>query len=140
MKQMFTVAVGVVLVAMLAWPQAALAQSKTAKQCNDEWAANEAALQASGKTKPAFVAECRGVAVAAASAAALPASGQFATAAEARASCPSDAVVWINPKSRIYHPDGSRNYGKTKQGAYMCEQQSLAAGFRAAKSPKRASI
>ena len=36
------------------------AQQKTATQCNQEWAANKAAIQASGKTKKAFVAECRG--------------------------------------------------------------------------------
>jgi hypothetical protein len=38
----------------------AAAQQKTVKQCNDEWAANKASIQASGKTKKAFVAECRG--------------------------------------------------------------------------------
>jgi hypothetical protein len=41
------------------------AQQKTIKQCNDEWAANKASIQASGKTKKAFVAECRGQATAA---------------------------------------------------------------------------
>src|SRR5262245_9955099 len=38
----------------------AAAQQKTVKQCSDEWAANKAAIQASGKTKKIFVAECRG--------------------------------------------------------------------------------
>jgi hypothetical protein len=38
----------------------AAAQQKTAKQCSDEWTANKASIQASGKTKKAFVAECRG--------------------------------------------------------------------------------
>jgi hypothetical protein len=70
----------------------------------------------------------------------LSARDQFTTEAEARATCPGEAVVWINPKSNIYHADSSRNYGKTKQGAYMCEKESLAAGFRAAKSARRASI
>jgi hypothetical protein len=42
------------------------AQQKTVKQCNDEWAANKVKLQASGKTKKAFVAECRGQVTAAA--------------------------------------------------------------------------
>jgi hypothetical protein len=38
----------------------AAAQQKTAKQCNDEWTANKAAIQAGGRTKKAFIAECRG--------------------------------------------------------------------------------
>ena len=40
----------------------------------------------------------------------------------------------------IYHPGGSRNYGRTKTGAYMCEQESLAAGFRAPKATRRAAM
>jgi hypothetical protein len=49
------------------------AQQKTAKQCNDEWTANKATIQASGKTKKAFVAECRGQPTSAATAAPKPA-------------------------------------------------------------------
>jgi hypothetical protein len=131
--------------------QSAVAQQKTAKQCNDEWAADKAAIQASGKTKRVFVAQCRGIAVAATAPKSKPratpkstdaavAVGQFTTEAEAKANCPADAVVWINPKSRIYHAGGSRSYGTTKQGAYMCEQESLAAGFRAPRTARRASI
>ena len=50
---------------------------------------------------------------------------------------PSDAVVWVNSASHLYHGSGSRNYGKTRTGAYMCEQDSVAAGFRAAKIARR---
>src|SRR5437773_5887290 len=50
----------------------AAAQQKTAKQCNDEWTANKATIQASGKTKKAFVAECRGEPSSAATAAPKP--------------------------------------------------------------------
>ena len=32
---------------------------------------------------------------------------------------------------------GARNYGKTKSGAFMCERDTAAAGFRAAKNEKR---
>ncbi len=49
-------------------------------------------------------------------------------------------VVWVNSVSMIYHPGGSRNYGRTKTGAYMCEQESLAAGFRAPKATRRAAM
>ena len=65
------------------------------------------------------MAECRGVALAAPASAAAPADkGQYATEAEAKASCPSDVVVWVNSISRIYHASGSRSYGKTRSGAY----------------------
>ena len=60
--------------------------------------------------------------------------GQFTSEAEAKARCPSDTVVWVNTKSHIYHLAGTRSYGTTKQGAYMCEADANAAGDRASKS------
>ena len=139
----------------------ALAQQKTSKQCNDEWTANKAELQASGKKKKDFIAECRGNATTAgtsqAPAAAAPApstaakpsaatrapatgapagAGQFATEAQAKSRCPGDTVVWANLDSKIYHFSGNHSYGNTKNGAYMCEKDGTAAGFRAAKNEK----
>jgi hypothetical protein len=74
------------------------------------------------------------VALAAPASAAAPADkGQYATEAEAKANCPSDVVVWVNSISKIYHSSGSRSYGKTRSGSYMCEKDSVAAGFRAPK-------
>ena len=60
--------------------------------------------------------------------------GQFSTEAEARYRCPTDKVVWVNTKSRIYHYQGTHNYGHTKEGAYMCEADARAAGDRAART------
>ena len=60
--------------------------------------------------------------------------GQFTTEYEAKARCPTDTVVWLNTKSRIYHYPGTRSYGTTKQGAYMCEADAVQAGDRASKS------
>ena len=139
MKSMFTAAVGAALLGLLAMSQPALAQQKTAKQCSDEWTASKASLQAGGKTRRAFIAECRGVAEAAPSTPAepaTPAKGQYATEAEAKSSCSSDAVVWVNMRSKVYHTSASNAYGKTKQGAYMCEKEATTAGFRARKTPK----
>jgi hypothetical protein len=59
---------------------------------------------------------------------------QFATEAQAKARCPSDTVVWANLNSHIYHFSGYRNFGTTKDGAYMCESDTVAAGFRAPKN------
>jgi hypothetical protein len=61
---------------------------------------------------------------------------QFSTEAQAKARCPTDTVVWVNLKSKVYHFSGTRNYGNTKSGAYMCEGDTAAEGMRAAKNEK----
>jgi DNA polymerase III gamma/tau subunit len=61
---------------------------------------------------------------------------QFATEAQAKARCPAGTVVWVNLDSKIYHFSGSSDYGHTKAGAYMCENDTAAAGARAAKNEK----
>ena len=60
--------------------------------------------------------------------------GQYATEAQAKASCLGDTVVWVNLRSKIYHFAGTHNYGNTKDGAYMCERNTTAQGMRAAKN------
>jgi hypothetical protein len=59
---------------------------------------------------------------------------EFTTEAQAKARCPAGTVVWANLPSRIYHFSDTRYYGQTKNGAYMCEQDAVAAGMRAAKN------
>ena len=54
--------------------------------------------------------------------------------AQEKANCPIDTVVWVNLRSKIYHFSGTRNYGNTKDGAYMCERDTAAQGMRAAKN------
>ncbi len=56
---------------------------------------------------------------------------QFCTDAEARGRCPGAPVVWVNTKSKVYHAAGSKTYGHTKEGAYMCESDATAEGDRA---------
>jgi hypothetical protein len=63
--------------------------------------------------------------------------GQFASEAEAKASCPGDTVVWANTGTKVYHHSGTAAYGTTKRGAYMCEKDTASAGIRAAKNEKR---
>jgi hypothetical protein len=146
------------LAALLFIAAPALAQQKTAKQCNAEWTANKAQLQASGKKKKDFMAECRGTEGATAGTttpgatapapstakkpsavtnAGTPAgAGQFASEAQAKQHCPGDTIVWANLDSKVYHFSGNKNYGNTKKGAYMCERDTAAQGFRAAKNEK----
>ena len=59
---------------------------------------------------------------------------QFSAEAQAKAHCPSDTVVWVNLKSKVYHFSGTKDYGTTKHGAYMCERDTAASGMRAAKN------
>ncbi|WP_439360103.1 hypothetical protein [Bradyrhizobium sp. DASA03007] len=60
--------------------------------------------------------------------------GQFADEASAKARCPTDTVVWVNLPSKVYHFAGTKSYGTTKRGAYMCEED---AEDRASKTEKR---
>jgi hypothetical protein len=115
------------------------AEAKTLKECTAEWNANKASLQAGGKTRSAYIAECRGVsATVSGRRTARLGSGQFASEAEAKMSCPFDTVVWVNLRSRVYHTSASPSYGKTKRGAYMCEKDTAAAGYRAFKAKRAA--
>lgn len=167
--KLFSILCSAAVAGSLLFSGPAFAQQKTAKQCNEEWTANKATLQANGTKKKDFIAQCRSGGSAAATqpsaaqnpttsqqnrttAAPTPApnaagtsrattataagAGQFTTEAQAKGHCPSDTVVWANLDSRIYHFSGNRNYGNTKSGAYMCEKESTAAGFRAAKNEK----
>lgn len=42
----------------------------------------------------------------------------------------SGIQVWVNPRTRVFHLPGTHWYGVTKNGAYMSEQEALAAGYR----------
>ena len=64
------------------------------------------------------------------------ATGRYATEAEAKSHCSGDTVVWANLKSKIYHFSGTKDYGTTKEGTYMCEKETAVAGIRAAKNEK----
>jgi hypothetical protein len=55
----------------------------------------------------------------------------FPTETEAQKHCPADVVVWVNTPSGIYHFKGMRWYGNTKNGAYICQKEGSAAGYRA---------
>ena len=63
--------------------------------------------------------------------------GQYTTELAARARCPSDTVVWVNTPTRIYHYSGTRYYGHTLKGAYMCEADARGGGYRAARNRQR---
>jgi hypothetical protein len=66
-----------------------------------------------------------------------PRPGEYTTELQARARCPSDTVVWVNTPTRIYHYQGAHYYGHTRMGAYMCEADARAAGYRPARNRER---
>ena len=129
-----------VAIAVAAVLVSAPASAKTTKACDDEYAANKAAIQAAKEKKADFIAACKATAegqttpIGAAAGAA--AANEFTTEAQAKAKCSTGTVVWVNLKSKIYHFAGNPDYGTTKQGAYMCEADATAAGNRAAKNEK----
>jgi hypothetical protein len=148
-------------VAASGWTGPLFAQQKTVKACQEEWRVNKAANQAAGITERAYVAQCRSGGASSTSPSATPptsqtpapqttrvpsappaavpslaGANQFTTEGQAKARCPMATVVWANLPSRIYHFANSRNYGHTKRGAYMCEQDAQSSGMRAAKNEK----
>jgi hypothetical protein len=49
----------------------------------------------------------------------------------ARAHCKT-IVVWLNAKTMIYHMPGTKGYGTTKEGAFVCQAAADKAGARPA--------
>ena len=131
---LYAALLGAGLIGSMTWAPPA-AEAKTGKECRAEWTANKATLQADGKTRRAFLAECQGVT---ASRSRALAKGQFTTEADAKTSCPADTVVWVNLRTKIFHTSDSASYGKTKRGAYMCQKETTAAGYKASTKVKRA--
>jgi len=159
MKALAVMLAGSAMLVAIGASQPAWSEQKTAKACTEEWRANKDANQAKGITLKAYLEQCRtGTAAlqpAAAPAAPAPTTGtapshpaperaavgalglnQFGNEAQAKGHCPRDTVVWVNLSSNIYHFAGSKDYGTTKHGAYMCEKDTTAQGMRPAKNEK----
>jgi hypothetical protein len=48
--------------------------------------------------------------------------------------CPADTVVWVSPKTGLYHFSSERWYGRTKDGFFVCQLEGDKAGYKPIKS------
>jgi hypothetical protein len=44
--------------------------------------------------------------------------------------CPGDKLVWVNTRSHVYHFQGERYFGSTKEGKFICERAADKEGDR----------
>jgi len=64
---------------------------------------------------------------------AAPVSKSVATTARMSQGSPGPGMVWVNKDTKVYHKQGDRWYGNTKNGQYMTEADAIKAGYHFSK-------
>jgi hypothetical protein len=59
---------------------------------------------------------------------------QFQSEQAAQMHCPGDSVVWLNLPTGVFHFKGQRWYGRTKNGAFVCQKEAVKEGDRGTKN------
>jgi hypothetical protein len=68
---------------------------------------------------------------------AAPTTVKAAGAATVAQQPPVKGMVWVNLSTKVFHREGDRYYGNTKNGKFMMEADALKAGYREAKTAKK---
>jgi DNA uptake protein ComE-like DNA-binding protein len=102
-------------------------------------AASKPAAQASSNRAPAPAssAPASSSSAPASSSAKAPEAKPAAAAEAPRQPPPAKGMVWVNTATKIYHYEGDRWYGNTKEGKYMTEDEAIKAGYRASKEGQK---
>jgi hypothetical protein len=114
----------------MASPEASASPGKTRGRKKAEASAPPAASPSASPAKPLF----GNLFKPKSTPAPAPATGSTSTQVNATpAPAGGHGLVWVNTESHVYHKEGSRYYGKTKQGKYMSEADAMKEGDRPAK-------
>jgi hypothetical protein len=49
---------------------------------------------------------------------------------QAQRHCPSDTVVWLDLRKRIYYAKGQKLYAHGFNGSYVCRNEAKSSGYR----------
>jgi hypothetical protein len=58
---------------------------------------------------------------------------RFTSEDNAHIHCPTDVVVWLNPRAKLWYTHKSKHYANDGYGAFVCREEAKQAGFKEGK-------